>query len=44
MTLALAGALIIGAHAEAAMVLVLFQLGEQLESYAASRARSALPA
>jgi len=40
MTLASAGALIIGAHAEAAMVLVLFQLGEQLESYAASRARS----
>ncbi len=40
MTLASAGALIIGAHAEAAMVLVLFQLGEQLESYAAARARS----
>ncbi|WP_285722151.1 MULTISPECIES: zinc/cadmium/mercury/lead-transporting ATPase [unclassified Pantoea] len=40
MTLASAGALIIGAHAEAAMVLVLFLLGEQLESYAASRVRS----
>lgn len=40
MTVASAGALMIGAHAEAAMVLVLFQLGERLESYAASRARS----
>lgn len=40
MTVASAGALMIGAHAEAAMVLILFQLGEQLESYAASRARS----
>lgn len=40
MTLASAGALIIGAHAEAAMVLLLFQLGEQLEGYAAARARS----
>lgn len=40
MTLASAGALIIGAHIEAAMVLLLFQLGERLEAYAASRARS----
>ncbi|WP_033736085.1 zinc/cadmium/mercury/lead-transporting ATPase [Pantoea sp. Sc1] len=40
MTLASAGALIIGAHAEAAVVLLLFQLGEQLEGYAAARARS----
>ena len=40
MTLASAGALLIGAHAEAAMVLLLFQLGERLEAYAAIRARS----
>ncbi len=40
MTLAAGGALLIGAHAEAAMVLLLFQLGERLEAYAASRARS----
>lgn len=40
MTLASAGALLIGAHAEAAMVLLLFQLGERLEAYAATRARS----
>ncbi|MGP0154219.1 zinc/cadmium/mercury/lead-transporting ATPase [Pantoea ananatis] len=40
MTLASAGALLIGAHAEAAMVLLLFQLGERLEACAATRARS----
>ncbi|QIE97683.1 zinc/cadmium/mercury/lead-transporting ATPase [Pantoea stewartii] len=40
MTLASAGALLIGAHAEAAMVLLLFLLGEKLEAYAATRARS----
>jgi len=39
MTIAAAGALVIGAHAEAAMVLLLFQLGERLEAYAATRAR-----
>ena len=44
MTLAAAGALIIGAHAEAAMVLLLFQLGERLESYAATRARRGVTA
>ncbi len=44
MTLAAAGALVIGAHAEAAMVLLLFQLGERLESYAASRARRGVTA
>ena len=44
MTLAAAGALLIGAHAEAAMVLMLFQLGERLESYAAARARRGVTA
>jgi Cd2+/Zn2+-exporting ATPase len=39
MTIAAFGALVIGAHAEAAMVLLLFQLGERLEAYAAARAR-----
>lgn len=40
MTVAAAGALLIGAHAEAAMVLLLFLVGERLESFAAARARS----
>lgn len=44
MTIAAAGALVIGAHAEAAMVLLLFQLGERLESYAATRARRGVTA
>ena len=44
MTIAAAGALIIGAHAEAAMVLLLFQLGERLEAYAATRARRGVTA
>lgn len=40
MSVAAAGALLIGAHAEAAMVLLLFLLGERLEGFAAARARS----
>lgn len=44
MTIAAAGALVIGAHAEAAMVLLLFQLGERLEAYAATRARRGVTA
>ena len=40
MCVAAAGALLIGAHAEAAMVLLLFLLGERLEAFAAARARS----
>jgi len=44
MTIAAAGALVIGAHAEAAMVLLLFLLGERLEGYAAARARQGVSA
>ncbi|MGE9552520.1 zinc/cadmium/mercury/lead-transporting ATPase [Erwinia amylovora] len=44
MTVAAIGALFIGATAEAAMVLLLYMLGEKLESYAASRARSGVTA
>lgn len=44
MTVAAIGALIIGAAAEAAMVVVLFALGELLESIAAARARDGLRA
>ncbi len=44
MTVAAIGALFIGATAEAAMVLLLFMLGERLESYAASRARRGVTA
>lgn len=44
MTIAAFGALVIGAHAEAAMVLLLFQLGERLEAYAAARARRGVTA
>lgn len=44
MTVAALGALFIGATAEAAMVLLLFILGEHLESYAAQRARSGVSA
>ncbi|MCT4703401.1 Zn(II)/Cd(II)/Pb(II) translocating P-type ATPase ZntA [Enterobacteriaceae bacterium H20N1] len=44
MSVAAAGALFIGATAEAAMVLLLFLVGERLESYAASRARRGVSA
>lgn len=44
MSVAAIGALFIGASAEAAMVLVLFLIGERLESYAASRARRGVSA
>src|SRR5476651_2670946 len=40
MSVAALGALFIGATAEAAMVLLLFMIGERLESFAANRARS----
>jgi len=39
MSVATVGALILGETAEAAMVLVLFMIGEKLESYAAGKAR-----
>ncbi|ARJ44213.1 zinc/cadmium/mercury/lead-transporting ATPase [Pantoea alhagi] len=44
MTVAAVGALFIGASAEAAMVLLLFLLGERLEGIAASRARRGVTA
>ncbi len=44
MTIAAIGALFIGATAEAASVLLLFLLGERLESFAASRARRGVTA
>lgn len=44
MTVAAVGALFIGATAEAAMVLLLFQVGERLESFAARRARRGVTA
>lgn len=44
MSVAAIGALFIGATAEAAMVLLLFLLGERLESFAASRARRGVTA
>ncbi|OAN18277.1 zinc/cadmium/mercury/lead-transporting ATPase [Photobacterium jeanii] len=44
MSVAALGALYLGETAEAAMVLLLFLLGEQLEGYAASRARSGVKA
>lgn len=44
MTVAAVGALFIGATAEAAMVLILFLIGERLESYAANRARRGVSA
>lgn len=44
MSVAAIGALLIGATAEAAAVLLLFMLGEQLESFAASRARRGVTA
>ncbi|CCG88950.1 zinc/cadmium/mercury/lead-transporting ATPase [Erwinia piriflorinigrans] len=44
MSVAAIGALFIGATAEAAMVLLLFTLGERLESFAAGRARKGVTA
>ncbi|MGL5128049.1 MAG: zinc/cadmium/mercury/lead-transporting ATPase [Aeromonas popoffii] len=44
MTVAALGALFLGETAEAAMVLLLFMLGEHLEAYAASRARAGVTA
>jgi len=44
MSVAAIGALFIGATAEAAMVLLLFMIGERLESWAASRARRGVSA
>ena len=44
MTVAALGALFIGATAEAAMVLLLFMLGERLEAFAAGRARRGVTA
>ncbi|MGL4250283.1 MAG: zinc/cadmium/mercury/lead-transporting ATPase [Aeromonas sp.] len=44
MTVAAIGALFLGETAEAAMVLLLFMLGEHLEAYAASRARAGVTA
>jgi Zn2+/Cd2+-exporting ATPase len=43
-TIAVAGALVIGAWVEAGMVVVLFALGEHLEGYASARARGAIRA
>ncbi|MEM7538672.1 MAG: heavy metal translocating P-type ATPase [Chloroflexota bacterium] len=42
MTVAAIGAVIIGAYVEAALVMVLFAMGEALEGYTASRARNAI--
>ncbi|MEM7126030.1 MAG: heavy metal translocating P-type ATPase [Chloroflexota bacterium] len=42
MTVAAVGAVIIGAYAEAGMVMVLFAIGEALEGYTASRARHSI--
>lgn len=44
MSVAAIGALVIGATAEAAMVLLLFLIGERLEGWAASRARKGVSA
>jgi Cd2+/Zn2+-exporting ATPase len=44
MSVAAIGALFIGATAEAAMVLLLFMIGERLESWAATRARRGISA
>ena len=44
MTIAAIGALYLGERAEAAMVLLLFLVGEELEAYASSRARSGVKA
>lgn len=42
MTIAAAGAVVIGAHVEAALVMVLFAIGEAIEGFTASRARDAI--
>ncbi len=42
MSIAAFGAVFIGAYVEAAMVMVLFSLGEMLEGYAANRARQSI--
>lgn len=42
MTIAVMGAVIIGAYTEAGLVMVLFALGEALEGYTAARARDAI--
>ena len=42
MTIAAAGAVVIGAYTEAGLVMVLFALGEALEGYTADRARNAI--
>ncbi len=42
MSIAAIGAVIIGAYVEAAMVMVLFSLGEMLEGYTANRARESI--
>lgn len=44
MSVAALGALYLGETAEAAMVLLLFLIGEKLEAYASSRARSGIQA
>ncbi|PIJ51146.1 zinc/cadmium/mercury/lead-transporting ATPase [Erwinia sp. OLTSP20] len=44
MSIATLGALLIGASAEAAMVLLLFMIGERLEAFAAQRARRGVSA
>lgn len=44
MSVAAIGALFIGATAEAAMVLLLFLIGERLEGWAANRARQGVSA
>lgn len=42
MTIAAAGAVIIGAHVEAALIMVLFAIGEAIEGFTAARARDAI--
>ncbi|NJO06788.1 MAG: cation-translocating P-type ATPase [Chloroflexaceae bacterium] len=42
MTIAAIGAVVIGAYAESAMVMILFAFGEALEGYSASRARDSI--
>lgn len=42
MTIAAIGAVIIGAHVEAALVMVLFAIGEAIEGFTAARAREAI--
>ena len=42
MTIAAIGAVIIGAHVEAGLVMVLFAIGEAIEGFTAARARDAI--